>query len=87
MKFQNEEYITIPQLAKMLGVSRITIYNKVKKGEIEAIRIGKIYAIPKKYIAEILGEKLSTETKKLIDRAVKRTVQEYGEVLIKLGNE
>ena len=24
------EYITIPQLAKLLGVSRIAIYNKVK---------------------------------------------------------
>ena len=87
MKIQNEEYVTIPQLAKILGVSRITIYNKVKKGEIEAIRIGRIYAIPKTYISEILGETLSIKTKKLIDEAVSRTVQEYGEVLIKLGNE
>ena len=76
MKIQNEEYVTIPQLAKILGVSRITIYNKVKNGEIEAIRIGRI-----------LGETLSIKTKKLIDEAVKRTVQEYKEVLIKLGNE
>jgi len=87
MKIQNEEYVTIPQLAKILGVSRITIYNKVKNGEIEAIRIGRIYAIPKAYISEILGETLSIKTKKLIDEAVKRTVQEYKEVLIKLGNE
>ncbi len=87
MKIQNEEYVTIPQLAKFLGVSRITIYNKVKNGEIEAIRIGRIYAIPKKYISEILGKTLSAKTKKLVDEAVSRTVQEYGEVLIKLGTE
>ena len=87
MKKQNEEYVTIPKLAKILGVSRITIYNKVKNGEIEAIRIGRIYAIPKKYISEILGKTLSTKTKKLINDAVSRTVQEYGEVLIKLGHE
>jgi excisionase family DNA binding protein len=87
MKIQNEEYVTIPQLAKILGVSRITIYKKVKNGEIEAIRIGRIYAIPKKFISEILGETLSIKTKKLINEAVSRTVQEYGEVLIKLGNE
>jgi excisionase family DNA binding protein len=87
MRIQNEEYVTIPQLAKILGVSRITIYNKVKNGEIEAIRIGKIYAIPKKSISEILGETLSAKTKKLIDEAVSRTVREYREVLIKLGNE
>ena len=87
MKIQNEEYVTIPQLAKILGVSRITIYNKVKNGEIDAIRIGRIFAIPKKYISEILGETLSIKTKKLIDEAVNRTVHEYGDVLIKLGNE
>jgi excisionase family DNA binding protein len=87
MKVENEEYVTIPQLAKILGVSRITIYNKVKKGEIEAIRIGRIYAIPKKYVYEILGESLSPKTINLIDQAVTRTIQEYGEVLIKLGND
>jgi len=27
-----EKYITIPELAKILGVSRIAIYNRVKKG-------------------------------------------------------
>jgi excisionase family DNA binding protein len=87
MNIPNEEYVTIPQLAKILGVSRITIYNKVKNGEIEAIRIGRIYAIPKKYVTEILGKRLSAKTKKMITQAVKRTVREYGEVLIKLGNE
>lgn len=87
MKVQNKEYFTIPELAKILGVSRITIYNKVRNGEIEAIRIGRIYAIPKKFLSEILGNTLSPKTKKLIDEAVSRTVQEYGEVLIKLGNE
>jgi excisionase family DNA binding protein len=87
MKIQNEEYITIPQLAEILGVSRITIYNRVKNGEIEAIRIGRIYAIPKKSLSEILGETLNAKTKKLIDKAVRKTVREYGDVLIKLGNE
>ena len=28
------KYITIPQLAKLLGISRIAVYRKVKKGEI-----------------------------------------------------
>ena len=51
MKIQNEEYVTIPQLAEILGVSRITIYNRVKNGEIKAIRIGRIYAIPKKFLS------------------------------------
>ncbi len=83
----NKEYLTIPQLAKILGLSRIAVYQKVKKGEIEAIRIGKNYAIPKKIVANILGHELSDEDKKEIDKAIKKTLQEYGGVLERLGKE
>ncbi|MHC4365356.1 MAG: helix-turn-helix domain-containing protein [Planctomycetota bacterium] len=80
-------YITIPQLAKMLGVSRIAVYKKVKKGQIKAERIGRSFAIPQKYVSRILGEALPKEDKSAIDRAVKKTVTEYGEALRLLGNE
>jgi len=80
-------YITIPQLAKILGISRIAVYKKVKKGEIKAIRIGRNFAIPKKYIADILGKELKEKDKKEIDKAIKKTVKEYGEVLKLLGRE
>jgi len=84
---KKDKYISIPELAKFLGLSRIAVYKKVKKGEIDAIRIGRIYAIPKKYIDEIMGEKLSKEEKKEIEKAVKKTVSDYGEVLKLLGKE
>ena len=53
------EYLTIPQLAKILGISRIAVYRKVKKGQIKAVKIGRAYAIPQKQIAAILGKTLS----------------------------
>ena len=81
------KYISIPELAKFLGVSRISVYKKVKKGQIEAIKIGKNYAIPQKYVTEILGRELNDQQKTEIDRAVKKTVKEYGEVLRLLGKE
>ncbi len=84
---KRNEYITIPQLAKVLGLSRIAVYKKVKKGQIKAIRIGRSFAIPKKYIADILGKVLGEEDKREIDSAVKKTVKEYGEVLKLLGRE
>ena len=82
-----KEYLTIPELANILGISRIAVYKKVKKGEIKAIRIGKNYAIPKKYIDDLLGKELQEKDKKEIDEAIKKTVQEYGEVLKLLGLE
>jgi excisionase family DNA binding protein len=82
-----EKYITIPELAKLLGVSRIAVYNRVKKGEIPATKIGRTYVITDKTVAEILGRNVTAERKKRIDAAVERTVREYGEVLKRLGKE
>ena len=81
------DYLTIPQLAKLLGVSRIAVYRKVKKGQIKAVKIGRNFAIPQKQIAAILGKRLRQEDKKEIDSAVKKTVKEYGQVLKLLGSE
>ena len=83
----NEKYLTIPELAKLLGVSRIAIYNRVKKGQIPASKIGKTYVITDHTIANILGKEVTRSEKKRIDAAVRKTVEEYGEVLKKLGRE
>jgi len=82
-----EKYITIPELAKLLGVSRIAIYNRVKKGQIPATKIGRTYVITDQTVADILGKKVTAERKKRIDAAVERIVREYGEVLKMLGKE
>ncbi|MEK7376493.1 MAG: helix-turn-helix domain-containing protein [Candidatus Margulisiibacteriota bacterium] len=82
-----KEYYSIPEYAKLIGVSRIAVYNKVKKGLIKAAKIGRNYAIPKEYVLNILGKALSEKDKKEIDEAVEKTVKEYGETLKLLGNE
>ena len=84
---KKDEFITIPQLAKILGLSRIAVYKKVKKGQIKAVRIGRNYAIPQKQIAAILGGVLRDEDKREIEDAVRKTVREYGETLRLLGSE
>jgi len=70
-----------------LGISRIAVYRKVKKGQIKAVRIGRIFAIPQKQIAAILGETLREKDKREIEAAVRKTVREYGETLKLLGSE
>ena len=81
------KFLTIPQLAKILGVSRITVYKKVKSGEIKATRVGRIFVISKNDIKSLLDNTLDDEIKKLIDEAVDKTIKDYGEVLIKLGRD
>ncbi len=83
----DKEYITIPQLAKLLGLSRIAVFKKVKRGEVKAIKIGRNYAISKKNLDAILGKSLAETDKKEIDTAIRKTVHEYGQTLKLLGND
>jgi len=87
MQNKQNEYVTIPELAKILGLSRIAVFKRVKKGEIKAIKIGKTYGISRKHIENLLGEVLGEEEKKEIDLAVKKTVSEYGQTLKLLGKD
>ncbi|MDD5259587.1 MAG: helix-turn-helix domain-containing protein [bacterium] len=84
---KKNKYYSIQEVANYLGLSRIAIYQRVKKGQIKAIRIGKNYAIPQNYINNFINAPLDDEEKKEIDKSVKRTVSEYGEVLRLLGKE
>jgi excisionase family DNA binding protein len=81
------EYFTISELATLLGLSRVAVFKRIQKGEIKAIKISKIYAIPKTELLDILGKILTKKQKIIIDKAVKKTIQEYGETLKLLGNE
>ncbi len=81
---KEKKYISTTELADILGISRVAVYKKIKKGEIEAIRIGKNYAIP---FSSITGNNLTSKEKDIIIKAVKKTVNEYGEVLKLLQNE
>ena len=84
---KDKNYFTIPQVARILGISRIAVYKKVKKGEIRAVRIGRNYAIPEGSLAGIMGRVLRKDDRNEIDRAVHKAVSEYGEVLRLLDNE
>jgi excisionase family DNA binding protein len=84
---QGKDFMTIPELARLLGLSRIAVYRRVKKGQIPARRIGRIYVITDRTIRDILGKKASSSAKRQIDEAVSRTVREYGVVLKRLGGE
>ncbi len=81
------DYMTIPQLAAILGISRIAVYRRVKKGDIPAVRVGRMYAIDPDYVESLLGGALSETDKREIDAAIDKTIEDYGEVLRMLGRE
>lgn len=82
-----KKYISTIELAKILGVSRITIFNRIKKGQIKAEKVGRNFIINQQDLPEILGNDLTQKDKEEIEKAVKKTVAEYGETLKLLGKE
>jgi len=90
-KDKKRTYISVAELAKMLGISRIAVFNKIKKGQIPAEKIGRSYAILMEHVNEIISgsisEILTEEKKEDIKNAVEKVVKEYGETLKLLGKE
>ena len=74
--------LSVPQLAERLGVSRITAYNRVRRGEIPAQRVGRNYIVSSETASALVQERADQ-----IKAAVKRVVTEYGEALELLGRE
>jgi len=74
-------------LAKILGISRIAVFKKIKAGQIKAKKIGRNFAIPRKEFDVILGQSLTLDQKKEIDAGVKKVIKEYSRTLELLGNE
>ena len=81
----NNKYLSIVEVAKLLKISRIAVYKKVKKGQIKAIKIGKQFAIPDKIVNEVKYRSLKETDRIRIRKAVRKTVREYGETLKLLG--
>jgi DNA binding domain, excisionase family len=80
-----KDFYTTTEAAKILGVSRITVFNRIKIGKLEAKKFGRNYSIP----ASALPHKDETQNEKNTElrQAVKRVVREYGTTLKKLGAE
>jgi len=83
----NKEFFSTSEVAKILGISRVAVFNRIKKGKILATKIGRNFVIPKSEIESVLGRELSEKDKKIISEGVKKVLEEYGETLKKLGKE
>lgn len=82
---ENQKFITTTELAKILGISRIAVYKRIKSGKIKATKIGRNFVIDEKELGDISCKKISAGEKQEIEKAVKKTVLEYGETLKMLG--
>lgn len=86
---ENKIFFSTIEVAKLLHISRIAVFQKIKQGLIKAEKIGKNYAIPREEIEHLLeiNKNLTEKDKKEINDAVRRAVNEYGQAIRMLGKE
>ena len=84
---KEKEFFSTTELAQILGISRVAVFKRIKRGEIKAIKVGRNFVINKKDIGNVFGQSLSAKEKKEIEAAIKKTIQDYGETLELLGQK
>jgi excisionase family DNA binding protein len=57
MDEQKEEYLTIEEVAKRLKMSTITVYRMARRGQLPAVKFGKVWRISSVKLAELFEKK------------------------------
>jgi len=70
----NKKFYTTTELAKIIGISRVAVFNKIKKGEIKAQKMGRNFVIFIKDLGDI--ENLSSE----LFKVAKKWTESGGEI-------
>ena len=53
--FRNDEFYTIQEIVDKLKISKEAIYRHIKKGELRAVKVGKVYRVLGRDINKFLG--------------------------------
>ena len=80
------KYLSTIDAAKVLGISRIAVFNRIRSGSLKALRVGGRYLIEPGEVG-LLYRDLTKTDKRKIRLAVQRVLKEYGDVIRKLGSE
>ena len=81
-----DKYLSTTELAKLLGVSRVAVFNKIKKGDVPAVKVGRNYIIKRADI--FVGDtNVTKKTKKNIAGAISKVVDDYSQTLQLLAKE
>jgi excisionase family DNA binding protein len=86
-EINNTKYLSTSEVAKILNISRVAVFQKIKAGLIPAQKIGRNYAVKAEDLTNALEGILTEDRKKEINKAVKKIVEEYGNTLRLLGRE
>ncbi len=81
MSIDKTKFITPTQLAKMLGITRVAVHQKIKKGDIKAENVGDsskpTFLIPKDSLPAEIRERIENEKKKITESVIGKNIQHH----------
>lgn len=83
----HEQYLATRDVARLLGISTVAVFKRIKSGKIKAHKIGRSYIINKRDVPELDERTLNRTQKAFMDKALTKTIKEYSVALKLLGNE
>ncbi|GJF04988.1 helix-turn-helix domain-containing protein [Pseudonocardia sp. D17] len=48
--------LTVPEVAALLRVSRMTVYRQINSGELPCVKVGRSFRVPRQVVRDILGD-------------------------------
>ena len=84
----NKNLISTAAVAKLLKISRVAVFKKIKSGELMAEKIGRNYVVDPRDVENLTNPMFTSSNNKMkIEKALDRTVDEYRETLELLGKQ
>lgn len=75
-----DDFLTTSEAAKLLGLSRIAVFKRIKAGTLPAKKIGRNYLIKCEDL-QVPSSPLSEERKEAINVSIDKVIEDYGETL------
>lgn len=86
-EYMSKEYYSTIEVAKILRVSRKTVFQWARDGKIRANKVGKNYIIPHSALLEKLGQDIGLDKKAEIENVINKALKDYEETFRRLGKE
>ncbi len=79
-----DRYLSTTEVASIIGISRVAVFQRIRRGEIQAFKVGRNYIVDRRSLGPVFQE-ASQEQIQWIEEAVTRVVDTYSELMKGLG--
>jgi len=82
-----KEFYSSTEAARILNVSRTSVFQQIKLGKIKATKVGRNFIISHDSLLEALGKKVGSAKKGEIEHAIDMAMKDYERTFRKLSKE